>query len=58
MEGIIDRVIAGLEQDQPVRRAMDPESSEKIDAFIQRLNETKSLKEPFTIVSSCIYIYQ
>lgn len=51
VEGILGRVIAGLEQDQPVRRAMDPESADKIDTFIQRLTETKSLKEPFTIVS-------
>lgn len=51
VEGILNRCIAGLEQDQPVRKALDPESAEKIDAFIQVLIETKTLKKPFTIVS-------
>ena len=51
VEGILNRCIAGLEQDQPVRKALDPDSAEKIEAFIQVLIETKSLKKPFTIVS-------
>nr|CAG4637037.1 EOG090X06TU [Ceriodaphnia reticulata]SVE72958.1 EOG090X06TU [Ceriodaphnia reticulata] len=50
VEGILNRCIAGLEQDQPVRKALDPDSAEKIDAFIQVLIETKTLKKPFTIV--------
>lgn len=47
-------MITGLEQDQPVRRVMDPDSAEKIDAFIQLLTETKNLNTPFTIVNLVI----
>ncbi len=57
VEGILNRCIAGLEQDQPVRKALDPDSAEKIDAFIQVLIETKTLKKPFTIVSLSWFMY-
>nr|CAG4641721.1 EOG090X06TU [Eurycercus lamellatus] len=50
VEGILNRCIAGLEQDQPVRKALDPESAEKIEAFIQTLADVKNLKNPFTII--------
>lgn len=49
VEGIIDRVIRGLEQDQPVRRIQHPEAGEQIDAFISRLKDLKEMKQPFTI---------
>ena len=51
VEGILSRCIAGLEQEQPVRKVMDPESAEKIDSFIQVLMDIKNLKNSFTIVS-------
>nr|SVE73578.1 EOG090X06TU [Daphnia atkinsoni] len=50
IEGILSRCIAGLQQDQPVRKTLDPESAEKIDAFIQVLVDTKTCKKPFTII--------
>lgn len=51
VEGIIDRVIRGLEQDQEVRRKDHPETAEKIDAFISKLSDLKNLKAPFKLVS-------
>ncbi|XP_078664415.1 zinc finger protein ZPR1-like [Branchiostoma floridae x Branchiostoma belcheri] len=50
VEGVIDRAVRGLEQEQPVRRAMDPAVAEKIDAFIEKLRELTDLKTPFTMV--------
>nr|SVE75146.1 EOG090X06TU [Daphnia dolichocephala] len=50
IEGILSRCIAGLEQDQPVRKAMDPDSAEKIEAFIQVLIDTKKCEKPFTLI--------
>lgn len=50
IEGIIDRSIAGLEQDQPVRRIDHPEVATQIDAFIESLRKLKAVEEPFTIV--------
>ncbi|XP_062555238.1 zinc finger protein ZPR1 [Armigeres subalbatus] len=49
VEGIIDRVVRGLEQDQPVRRIQHPEAGEQIDTFVARLKELKEMKQPFTI---------
>lgn len=50
IEGIIDRSIAGLEQDQLVRRIEHPEVATKIDAFIDTLRKLKTVDTPFTIV--------
>ena len=55
IEGILSRCIAGLEQDQPVRKALDCDSAEKIEAFIQVLIDTKKCEKPFTIVSLVIF---
>lgn len=52
MEGIIDRSIAGLEQDQQVRKQEYPELAAQIDSFVEKLKALKNLKEPFTIVRS------
>ena len=35
--GLLSRTIAGLEQEQPVRKYMEPEAFEKIKQFIGRL---------------------
>lgn len=50
IEGLLDRAVAGLEQDQAVRRAADPEVAEKIDEFIKRLKKLKEVENEFTLV--------
>ncbi|XP_046489986.1 zinc finger protein ZPR1 isoform X1 [Neodiprion pinetum] len=50
VEGIIDRAIAALEQDQPVRRIQDAEGAAKIDLFVAKMRALKLLDEPFTII--------
>lgn len=50
IEGIIDRSIAGLEQDQPVRRIEHPEVATQIDAFTESLRKLKAVETPFNIV--------
>ncbi|XP_030918253.1 zinc finger protein ZPR1 [Geospiza fortis] len=50
IEGIIDRAVAGLEQDQPARRATDAEVARKIDEFIGKLRQLKDVSSPFTFV--------
>lgn len=56
VEGIIDRSIRGLEQDQAVRRIEHPEAAEQIDAFIGKLRDLKELKTPFELVIFQIFI--
>ena len=51
MEGVLRRTIAGLEQDQPVRRALEPEDAAKIDSYVKRIEDLISLNQPFHIVS-------
>ncbi|NXY90578.1 ZPR1 protein, partial [Alcedo cyanopectus] len=51
IEGIIDRAVAGLEQDQPLRRATDGEVADKIDEFVRKLKQLKEACSPFTFVS-------
>ncbi|KFQ32466.1 Zinc finger protein ZPR1, partial [Mesitornis unicolor] len=50
IEGIIDRAVAGLEQDQPLRRATDEEVASKIEEFIGKLKQLKEVRSPFTFV--------
>ncbi|XP_076231095.1 zinc finger protein Zpr1 [Calliopsis andreniformis] len=50
VEGIIQRAIDGLEQDQPVRRKEHPNAAAQIDEFLEKLRKLKSLDEPFTII--------
>lgn len=49
VEGILSRTVTALEQDQPVRRHMDPEGAEQIDAFVAKIQHTLSLNTPFTL---------
>uniref|UniRef100_A0A8R1TWC2 Zinc finger ZPR1-type domain-containing protein n=1 Tax=Onchocerca volvulus TaxID=6282 RepID=A0A8R1TWC2_ONCVO len=49
VEGILQRVIAGLNQDQNRRRQSCPESAEKIDEFIKRVERLINLQEKFTL---------
>ncbi|XP_070156376.1 zinc finger protein ZPR1 [Polyergus mexicanus] len=50
IEGIIDRSVRALEQDQPRRREEFPDNADEIDLFISKLNALKILDEPFTII--------
>lgn len=49
IEGLIQTAIDGLEQQQPVRRIMEPEIAQKIDDFIVSLNKYKEGEVPFTM---------
>ncbi|KAM7348302.1 zinc finger protein Zpr1 [Cochliomyia hominivorax] len=50
VEGIIDRTIRGLGQDQDKRRIEHPDAAASIDAYIERLNALKELKTPFNLI--------
>ncbi|XP_071380039.1 zinc finger protein ZPR1 isoform X1 [Centroberyx affinis] len=50
VEGLLDRAVAGLEQDQPARREAAPEVAEKIEEFIEKLKRLKDVEEEFTLV--------
>ncbi|NWX46632.1 ZPR1 protein, partial [Steatornis caripensis] len=50
IEGIIDRAVAGLEQDQPARRATDEEVARKIEEFVGKLRQLKEVRSPFTFI--------
>ena len=50
VEGILERTVAGLTQDQPVRRHMDPEGADQIDAYVAKIKDLTELKEPFHVV--------
>lgn len=49
IEGILDRAIQGLEQDQVIRRALDPALADQIDEFVGKLKSLKSAETPFTL---------
>lgn len=51
VEGVIDRAIAGLEQDQVQRRIDHPEVAKQLDDFIEKLRQLKRIDKPFTLVS-------
>ncbi|XP_041030414.1 zinc finger protein ZPR1 isoform X1 [Carcharodon carcharias] len=50
LEGLIDRAVAGLEQDQPTRKATDPDMASKIEEFIKKLMKLKDVEMSFTLV--------
>lgn len=50
VEGIIDRSITALEQDQPKRWEEFPDTATAIDLFIGSLGKLKTLDKPFTII--------
>ncbi|XP_055697227.1 zinc finger protein ZPR1 [Phlebotomus papatasi] len=50
IEGILERSIKGLQQEQEIRRENHPEVAEQIDTFCQSLTKLKDGKEPFTFV--------
>jgi zinc finger protein len=49
IEGIIDRVINGLTQDQEKRRIEHPDVAAQIDAFVAKLEDLKKVEKPFTL---------
>lgn len=50
IEGILERTIVGLQQEQPLRRAENAQVAEKIDEFITKLQTLKDGETPFTFI--------
>lgn len=50
VEGILERAIAGLQQQQPVRRALDKSLAEQLDKVISKLEDFCCKSVPFTLV--------
>lgn len=50
LEGMIDRAVDGLKQDQPVRRIEHPETAAQIDEFIAKLEKLKLVETAYTVV--------
>ncbi|KAM4613395.1 zinc finger protein ZPR1 [Polymixia lowei] len=50
IEGLLDRAVAGLEQDQQARREAAPEVADKIDEFVEKLKKLKEGEEEFTLI--------
>ncbi|XP_066463091.1 zinc finger protein ZPR1 [Eleutherodactylus coqui] len=50
IEGILERTVVGLQQEQPLRRAEDAQVAEKIDEFITKLQRLKDGETPFTFI--------
>lgn len=49
IEGLLGRAITALEQDQPVRRIMDPDNAVKIDDFVAQLTKCRDGDRKFTL---------
>jgi len=50
VEGIINSIISGLLQEQPLRKIQTPEIAEKIENFVQKLTDLKDCNKKFTFV--------
>uniref|UniRef100_A0A0K8U4D4 Zinc finger protein ZPR1 n=1 Tax=Bactrocera latifrons TaxID=174628 RepID=A0A0K8U4D4_BACLA len=50
VEGILDRTIRGLTQDQENRKQKHPESAAEIDAYVKKLTSLKEKQMNFTLV--------
>ncbi|XP_022913962.1 zinc finger protein ZPR1 [Onthophagus taurus] len=50
VEGVIDRSISGLKQDQDTRRVEHPDIAKQIDEFVGKLEKLKNLESPFTLI--------
>ncbi|KAM9299389.1 zinc finger protein ZPR1 [Gastrophryne carolinensis] len=50
IEGILERTVVGLQQEQPLRRAENAQVAEKIDEFIAKLQSLKNGESPFTFI--------
>ncbi|XP_035704705.1 zinc finger protein ZPR1 isoform X1 [Folsomia candida] len=49
LEGILDRVYNGLDQDQARRKEEHPEDYEKIQKFLERIRDAQALTIPFSL---------
>lgn len=50
IEGLLERAITGLSQDQPVRKIIDPDNAAKIDNIISQLTKCRNGEMKFTLV--------
>ncbi|XP_014672199.1 PREDICTED: zinc finger protein ZPR1-like isoform X1 [Priapulus caudatus] len=50
IEGILERAITGLEQEQPIRYAMDEDLARKIEKTIEKLKSYRKGNETFTLI--------
>ncbi|RUS72723.1 hypothetical protein EGW08_019521 [Elysia chlorotica] len=50
VEGIIDRAVDGLEQDQVLRRIQHPEVAEQIDSFVLKLKGLKDVETSWQMI--------
>jgi len=50
VEGILTRTLAGLEQDQPVRKHMDPDAYEQIEEYAAKIKNLLELEDEFSLL--------
>lgn len=50
MEGVLDRSITALKQDQENRRKDHPELAVQLEQFVAKIEALKNLDPPFTMV--------
>lgn len=55
IEGVLQSVKTDLQALQPQRRVVDPETAEKLDRFIAKIDNLLSLEVPWTLVKFIIY---
>ena len=57
IEGLLTRTIDGLMQDQPVRRHLAPDDVQKIDEYVDSIQNLIQVKTPFQVVSLMSLIF-
>jgi len=50
VEGLLETAASGLQDQQPVRKIMQPEIAEKIDEIIEKLTKYRAGETPFTLM--------
>ena len=50
VEGVISRIIVGLQQDQQKRKVEHPDVAQQIDQFVNKLTKLKDMEQTFTLV--------
>lgn len=50
MEGVLNRALAALEQDQARRREEHPEDATEVQGFVEKLRRLKEVDSPFSMV--------
>lgn len=50
VEGILQQTVDGLMAEQPVRKVMQPEIYEKVEAFCSKVNQYRGGEKPFTLI--------